>query len=139
MRLAMQKFGILLVLLSFHPSGALSDYPPPRNISEMVPPTEDEWFRYYLRREMRQAAPRKSECDLCEEIVPILLYERWYFYLCPWAEPCDVPVHRSFRGKYGIFLPGPYYIETPRIAVQFPDPNCPERKFEWYQQGPIVP
>jgi hypothetical protein len=139
MRLAMRTIGILLAIVTLQATDSRSDYPPPRNISEMVPPTEEEWFRYYLRKEMRKGVPQQAKCDLCEEIVPILLYERWYFYLCPWSEPCGVPVHRSFRGTYGIFLPGPYYIETPRMAVQFPDPNCPDRKFEWYQEEPYIP
>jgi hypothetical protein len=105
----------------------------------MVPPSDEEWFRYYLRREMYRGMPRSKHKEYCEEICPILLYERWYFYLCPWKQPCNEPIHRSFRGTYGIFLPEPYYIETPHILFEAPDPDCPGRPFQWYEEGPYIP
>lgn len=109
-------------------------YPPMRNLSEMLPPTDEEWFLHYLAKERRKTT---TEC-----VMPILLYERLYVYLCPWNEPCGAPTHVSFRGYYGIFYPGPYYLETPTLEVQFPEP-CPRRRpFLYYtveSDSPLIP
>ncbi|MFO0948968.1 MAG: hypothetical protein U1D30_24165 [Planctomycetota bacterium] len=113
--------GTAVILLAGLSGGSRSqaDYPPPRNMSEMLPPTPEDWLRYYLNREVRFG------CPYCPE--PLVLHRYVYFYACPPEVPCGEPMHRSFRGVYGIFYPGPYYIEEPEILIDLPQPRSCRR------------
>lgn len=121
-----------LVCASLRGVVARADYPPPRNLSEMLPPTAEDWLRYYLHREVRFG------CPYCPE--PLVLFRYVYYYDCPPEVPCGEPLHRSFRGVYGIFHPGPYYIEEPEILVEVPRPRSRHgRAFTIVSERPSSP
>jgi hypothetical protein len=105
---------IAAILLAGVTGKLTADWPPSANLSEQQPPTAEDWFRYYLRRTHR------CRCDyLCVE--PIVLTREILYYTC--CEPvCGEPVHRSFRGVYGVRHPLPYYL--PEIEIVVPVPGC---------------
>lgn len=90
---------------------------PPRWMSELVPPTEADWYRIELIK--RRLYPVEHCCAK-----PILVYHEVYYYPCPGPIACGEATHRSFRGTYGIRHPMPYYIKEPKFEVPPPPWNC---------------
>lgn len=112
-------FSVAILLAVLFESAAVAEYPPSVNMAQQMPPTEADWYRLYLRRYQRRAG-----ID-CMAVEPILLYGEILYYPCPPEQPCGEPLHRSFKGVYGIRHPMPYYIPAHRIEVALPE-NCPE-------------
>ena len=102
-------FAMLVGTLMLWASEVKADYPPLVHYSELQPPTEWDWYRLYLLRQMR--------CQPCDRCGPIVVYRQIFYFDC--TVPCGHcgagPVHRSYRGNYGIIHPAPYYIKEPTL------------------------
>jgi hypothetical protein len=81
----------------------------PINQVDIMPPSLEDWYFYFLKQQMKN-----SPCGWEVGVMPGGL-----FYLpCPPEQPCGVATHRSYKGVYGIFHPGPYYIqEAQRVMM----------------------
>lgn len=134
------RFATMMLLLPLAAGGwprdGRADDPPPVLMSEMQPPTEQDWIDLARRRTARQTGG--FDCRK-----PILLYGEIIYYPCPVAMPCGEPLHRSYQGTYGMRHPDPYFI--PAIHVGVPDvrPLCAtdERPFphrSLYSAGPAA-
>jgi hypothetical protein len=79
---------------------------PLASFNELQPPTPEDWLRYRFAERM------KDGCSCTVEPIPLTPVIHYFPH-----QPCDCgPGHISYRGRYGIFRPMPYYIEMPRIT-----------------------
>lgn len=105
--------GITGVLMVVFAMAALGQETAVYHPADLQPPTVDDWYYLALRKQMKGTS---TDCDPKAGWLP---EEIWY-YPCPPDLPCGAPVHPSYRGTYGIFHPGPYYIQSPRRVLLLP-------------------
>jgi hypothetical protein len=76
-----------------------------------MPPSLENWYYYFLKQQLKN-----SPCADCRWEVGVIP-GGLYYLPCPPEQPCGVAVHRSYKGTYGIFHPGPYYIQEPQRVM----------------------
>lgn len=121
-------------------SKARAEYPPSVHMSEMQPPTEEEWIELQIRRSIRRngvcCMPRVRlqpqiwyypfECGCAPEVPATFPLDGNATIVIQESVPAS-PGHRSYRGTYGIRHPMPYYIPAVRVGVAEPKEPCDRR------------
>lgn len=120
-----------LLTLLFATSLLRADFPVAIELSERQPPTNEDWFRYFLKRSERNAQATMGTCPTgC--VGPIQLWREILYYPCRECPETSCIEHRSWRGCYGIRHPMPYYIPNPTIAVEIDDcERCAQTRPSW--------
>lgn len=105
---------IALVLTILAPtSPGAAELPMALTISQQQPPSELDWWLFYLRRQLKNP-------DACGPRAVIEPAELIYLAVCDPIIDCNGQVWYEQFGKphlYGIVHPGPYYIKEARIGL----------------------